>query len=106
MKSVVLQLGARKKQASSRWLGLRLLVNSFPVEMLRELRNSYGETLYMIRWIVQDKNGLTGEIYIINSFTVDPQNRHSPTPLSVPKTRRRATPTTSPTWPRFPAGRA
>ncbi len=44
MKSVVLQLGARKKPASSRWLGLRLLVNSFPVEMLRELRNSCDET--------------------------------------------------------------
>jgi len=34
----------------------------------------HGEMLYKIRWIVQDKNGLTGEIYIINSFTVDPQN--------------------------------
>jgi hypothetical protein len=30
--------------------------------------------LYKIRWIVQDKNALTGEIYIINSFTADPQN--------------------------------
>jgi hypothetical protein len=44
MKSVVLQLGARKRSASSRWLGLRLLIDSFPVEMLREeLRNSRDE---------------------------------------------------------------
>jgi hypothetical protein len=44
MKSVVLQLGARKRSASSRWLGLRLLIDSFPVEMLREeLRNSHDE---------------------------------------------------------------
>jgi len=44
MKSVVLQLGARRRSASSRWLGLCLLVNSFPVEMLREeLRNSHDE---------------------------------------------------------------
>lgn len=34
----------------------------------------HGELPYKIRWIVQDKKGLTGEIYIINSFTVDPQN--------------------------------
>jgi len=46
MKSVVLQLGERKRLASSRWLGLRLLINSFPVEMLREeLRNSHDEAL-------------------------------------------------------------
>lgn len=44
MKSVVLQLGVRKRSASSRWLGLRLLIDSFPVEMLREeLRNSHDE---------------------------------------------------------------
>lgn len=44
MKSAVLRLGARRKSASSRWLGLRLLIDSFPVEMLREeLRNSHGE---------------------------------------------------------------
>ena len=34
----------------------------------------HGEMLYRICWIVQDKNGLTGEIYIINSFAIDPQN--------------------------------
>ncbi len=34
----------------------------------------HGEMLYKIRWIVQDKSGLTGEIYIINSFTVNPQD--------------------------------
>ncbi len=43
MKSVILQLGERKKPASSRWLALRLLIDSFPVELLRELRNSYEE---------------------------------------------------------------
>jgi hypothetical protein len=30
--------------------------------------------LYTIRWIVQDKNGLTGEIYIINSFSVNSED--------------------------------
>jgi len=33
----------------------------------------HGELLYKIRWIVQDKNGRTGEFYNINSFTEDPQ---------------------------------
>ncbi|MGH9430698.1 MAG: hypothetical protein ACRD3T_04080 [Terriglobia bacterium] len=44
MQSVHTQSGARKRSASSRWLGLRLIVNSFPVEMLREeLRNPHDE---------------------------------------------------------------
>ena len=44
MQSAHTQSGARKRSASSRWLGLRLLVNSFPVEMLREeLRNPHDE---------------------------------------------------------------
>ena len=44
MKSVVLQLDAHRRSVSSRWLGLRLLLNSFPVEMLREeLRNPHDE---------------------------------------------------------------
>jgi hypothetical protein len=44
MKSVVLQLGKRRRSASSRRLGLRLLVDSSPVELLREeLRNSRDE---------------------------------------------------------------
>lgn len=28
----------------------------------------HGETFYKIRWIVQDKNGQAGEVYVINSF--------------------------------------
>jgi hypothetical protein len=44
VKSVVLQLGKRRRSASSQWLGLRLLIDSFPVELLREeLRNSRDE---------------------------------------------------------------
>ena len=32
----------------------------------------HGEMLYKIRWIVLDKNGLTGEIFIINGFSIEP----------------------------------
>ncbi len=31
-----------------------------------------GEMFYKIRWIVLDKNGLTGEIYVICSFSIKP----------------------------------
>jgi hypothetical protein len=34
----------------------------------------HDEMLYTIRWIVQDKNGLTGEIYIISSFSVNSED--------------------------------
>jgi hypothetical protein len=44
MKSAVLQRGKHRRSASSRWLGFRLLIDSFPVELLREeLRNSCDE---------------------------------------------------------------
>ena len=38
----------------------------------------HGEMFYKIRWIVLDKNGLTGEIYIMNSFSIEPQDRALP----------------------------
>jgi hypothetical protein len=38
----------------------------------------HGEMLYKIRWIVLDKNGLTGEIYIINGFSIEPRDRALP----------------------------
>lgn len=34
---------------------------------------SHGEMLYKVRWIVLDKNGQTGEFYVINSFSLDTQ---------------------------------
>jgi len=34
----------------------------------------HGEMLFKVRWIVQDKSGLTGEIYIINGFAVVAQD--------------------------------
>lgn len=33
----------------------------------------HGETFYKISWIVRDKNGQTGEVYVINSFATDSQ---------------------------------
>jgi hypothetical protein len=35
-----------------------------------------GEMWFKVRWIIQDKNGLSGEIYILNSFSRSPRGRH------------------------------
>lgn len=35
-----------------------------------------GDVLFKVRWIVQDKNGQTGEIYVLNSFSLRPHGRH------------------------------
>jgi hypothetical protein len=34
-----------------------------------------GEVLFRVRWIVQDRSGESGEIYIINSFSENPHVR-------------------------------
>lgn len=33
------------------------------------------DTWFMVRWIIEDKNGGKGEIFVINSFSTDPQGR-------------------------------
>jgi hypothetical protein len=38
------------------------------MELAKEPRD--GEMWFKVRWIVQDKNGLSGEIYILNSFSL------------------------------------
>jgi hypothetical protein len=35
-----------------------------------------GEMWFKVRWIIEDKNGGSGEIYVLNSFRVDPGERH------------------------------
>jgi hypothetical protein len=39
-----------------------------------------GEMWIKVRWIIQHKNGLSGEIYILNSFSLNPLGRHAETP--------------------------
>jgi hypothetical protein len=39
-----------------------------------------GEMWFRVRWIIQDKNGLSGEIEIYNSFSLNPLGRHAETP--------------------------
>ena len=37
------------------------------MELARDSQDA--DTWFKVGWIVKDKNGLTGEIYILNSFT-------------------------------------
>ena len=39
----------------------------------------YGEVWFAVRWIIQDKSGRSGEIYIVNSFAKNPRGRHNET---------------------------
>lgn len=38
---------------------------------------SVGDVWFQVRWLIQDNNGKTGEIYILNSFSLNPHGRHS-----------------------------
>jgi hypothetical protein len=35
-----------------------------------------GDWWFKVKWIIQDKNGLSGEIYVLNSFSRSPRGRH------------------------------
>jgi hypothetical protein len=44
-----------------------------------------GDMWFKVRWIIEDKNGQSGEIFILNSFSPHPQGRHAddaPAPAS------------------------
>jgi hypothetical protein len=42
-------------------------------------RAKYGELWFQVRWIIQDKNGRSGQIAVINSFSLNPHGRHAAT---------------------------
>jgi hypothetical protein len=42
-------------------------------------RVEHGEMFFKVSWIFQDKNGRSGEIFVINSFTLNPRGRHAET---------------------------
>lgn len=51
--------------------GATATIESVTVKFEFAKKPLFGEMLYKIRWIVQDKNGLTGEVYTINGFSAD-----------------------------------
>jgi len=47
------------------------------MEVAQASKQDGGDIWFKVRWIMQDKNGLSGEIYILNSFSRSPIGRHS-----------------------------
>ena len=41
------------------------------------------EMFYQVRWLIEDKNGRTGEIFVISSFSIDPAKWDEPDPERV-----------------------
>lgn len=39
----------------------------------------HGEVWFQVRWVIQDKNGRTGQIFVIHSFSLSPQGRRTET---------------------------
>jgi hypothetical protein len=47
------------------------------MELGKASEQDRGDIWFKVRWIIQDKNGLSGEIYVINSFSRSPLGRHA-----------------------------
>jgi hypothetical protein len=54
-------------------------VASVTLEVDSGKRAAYGEVWFQVRWIIQDKNGCSGQIAVINSFSLNPRRRHAET---------------------------
>lgn len=63
-----LVITAKNKSATIASVTLKL-------DLAKPSKELEGETLFRVRWIIQDKNGQTGEIFIINSFSSDSEPR-------------------------------
>lgn len=47
------------------------------MDLARATEKGSGDMLFKVRWIIQDKNGKSGEIFILNSFSLDAQGKHA-----------------------------
>lgn len=54
-------------------------VASVTLQLELAKRVEHGEVFFKVSWIIEDKNGRTGEIYVINSFSLNPHGRHGET---------------------------
>ena len=46
------------------------------MDLAKASKHDGGDLWFKVRWIIQDKNGLSGEIYVLNSFSPNPKGRH------------------------------
>ncbi len=42
------------------------------VDLARAPKQHGGDMWFKVRWIIQDKNGLSGEVFVLNSFSLSP----------------------------------
>jgi hypothetical protein len=65
-----LVMTAKNRSASIASLTLKM-------DLAKASKQDGGDIWFRVRWIIQDKNGLSGEIFILNSFSVSPHGRHA-----------------------------
>lgn len=47
------------------------------IDLAKPSEQDGSDTWFQVRWIIEDKSGLSGEIYVINSFSRSPLGRHA-----------------------------
>jgi hypothetical protein len=47
------------------------------MDLAQASKQDGGDMWFKVRWIVEDKNGQLGEIFILNSFSPNPKGRHA-----------------------------
>jgi hypothetical protein len=50
------------------------------MDLAKPSKQDGGDMWFKVRWIIQDNNGLSGEIYVLNSFSLNPLGRHAGVP--------------------------
>jgi len=70
-----LVMTAKNKSASISSVTLKLELAKLP-QQLAEIERLEGEVSFKVRWIIEDKSGASGEIFILNSFSANPEGRH------------------------------
>lgn len=70
-----LVMTAKNKSASVATVTLKLELAK-PPEQLQGMAGLEGEIFFKVRWIIEDKSGASGEIFILNSFSANPEGRY------------------------------
>ena len=42
------------------------------VDFAKASKQDGGDMWFKVRWIIEDKNGMTGEVFVLNSFALNP----------------------------------
>lgn len=50
------------------------------MDLAKSLTAKTGDAWFQVRWVIRDKDGRTGQIFVINSFAIDPARRRQRVP--------------------------